>query len=43
MAAKGSSLGVRHLTVVPTNFDPAAETDADAETGADDAAGDARA
>ena len=23
MAAKRPSLGVRHLTVVPTNFDPA--------------------
>lgn len=31
MAAKRSAFGMAHPTVVPTNFDPADEFDADAD------------
>ena len=40
MSATNSSFGIRHLTVVPTNFEPTAEAEADGESGADEGATD---
>ena len=36
MSATIPSLGIRHLTVVPTNFEPTAEAEADGESVADE-------
>ncbi|MEA1930116.1 hypothetical protein [Halohasta litorea] len=39
MAATESTFGMRHPTVVPTNFEPTAESAADEESADDEAAG----
>jgi len=36
MSATNPSFGIRHLTVVPTNFEPTAEAEADGESVADE-------
>ena len=40
MSATNPSFGIRHLTVVPTNFEPTAEAEADAESTVDEGATD---